>query len=197
MGPIIAIAGALLTFLAFYIQKLANDELKSQFIEQRKNEHEDFLFKNYKDRIILILNETNNFNISFHGGSLISGVDLLSKEGAKKYNFVGVQAINLFLIEYYNLRKKNSIQVDAPLDIEDSSNAIFIHISNIISGYYNVHLEIEKSNLEEAPKAELLELLSFTYYTRFYYFFEFLGRQALQIKLKSHIHYLYGFYKGK
>lgn len=48
LNPIIAIAGALLTFLAFYIQKLANDDIKNQFLEQQEGEHKDFLFKNYK-----------------------------------------------------------------------------------------------------------------------------------------------------
>lgn len=189
-GPIIGIAGALLTFLAFYIQKLANDDIKKQFIEQRKKEHEDFLFKNYKDRIMLIINETNNFNISFHGGKLISGVDLLTEKGSKKYNFVGIQAINLFLIEYYKRTEANTT-----LDLQDSYHSLFIHIGNLISGFYNLQLEIQQSELEKSSKNELSELLLFTYFTRFYYFFEFLRRQTLQPKLKSHIDYLFEFYK--
>lgn len=191
-GPIIGIAGVLLTFLAFYIQKLANDEIKKQFIEQGKKEHQDFLFKNYKDRIMLIINETNNFNISFHGGNLISGVDLLTNKSSKKYNFVGVQAINLFLIEYYK-----RTDVNTTLDLQDSYHSLFIHISNLISGFYNLQLAIQQSELEESSKIELSELLSFTYYTRFYYFFEFLRRQKLQPKLKSHIDYLFEFYRAQ
>jgi hypothetical protein len=195
LGPVIAIAGVLLTFLAFYIQKLANDELKTQFSEQRIKEHEDFLFKNYKDRIMLIINEINTFNISFHGGTLISGVDLLNDKAAKKYNFIGIQAINLFLIEYFNLKEKRRSEGNDKLILEESYHAIFIHISNLITGYYNAHIAIEQSNLEESPKTELLELLSFTYYTKFYYFFEYLKKKHLPKKLKSHIDHLYEYYK--
>lgn len=35
MGPFIAIAGVIFTFLAFYIQKIANDEIKEQFKKQQ------------------------------------------------------------------------------------------------------------------------------------------------------------------
>ena len=197
LNPIIAIAGVLLTFLAFYIQKLANDELKAQFTEQRKKEHEDFLFKNYKERIMLIISEINAFNISFHGGTLISGINLLKDKNAKKYNFVGIQAINLFLMEYFNLESKNKNVGNTELNFKTSYNAIYLHITNIITAFYNANLEIEQSNLEESYKTELLELLNYTYYTKFYYFFEYLKTQQLPPKLKSHIDYLYEYNKAK
>ena len=196
LNPIIAIAGALLTFLAFYIQKLANDELKNQFIEQRKKEHEDFLFKNYKERIMLIIDEINAFNISFHGGSLISGIDLLTDAAAKKYNFVGIQAINLYLIEYFNLKEKKRIKGKIELSTEDSYHAIFFQISNLITVFYHTHIEIENSEMEKSYKAELLELLNYTYYTKFCYFFEFLKKQYLPEKLSFQINHLYDHYKN-
>lgn len=107
VSPIIAIAGVLLTFLAFYIQKLANDEIKQQFLQQQKDNHEDFLFNSYKERAMLIISEINNFNIAFHDGTLISDTNLLNNPKAKKYNFVGIQAINLFYIEFFKLMGKD------------------------------------------------------------------------------------------
>lgn len=195
LNPIIAIAGALLTFLAFYIQKLANDDLKNQFIQQKKDDHSDFLFKNYKDRVMLIINEINNFNIAFHGGSLISDVNSLKNQNSKKYNFIGSQAINLFLIEYFPLKEKKRQQGEIELIIENSYHATYLHICNLISAYYTIHVHIENCELEETPQTELLEILQFAYYSKFNYFFEFLLKQHLEKKLKLQIEHLREFYK--
>jgi hypothetical protein len=195
LNPIIAIAGALLTFLAFYIQKLANDDLKNQFIQQKKDDHADFLFKNYKDRVMLIINEINNFNISFHGGSLISDVNSLKDQYSKKYNFIGIQAINLFLIEYFALKEKKRKQGETELIIENSYHATYLHIGNLITAYYTIHVYIENCDLEDNPRTELLEILQFAYFSKFNYFFEFLLKQFLEEKLKSQIEHLREFYK--
>ena len=195
LNPIIAIASALLTFIAFYIQKIANDELKSQFLHTQKTEHQDLLFKNYKERILIIANEINNFKISFHGGTLISDINSLNNKSAKKYNFVGIQAINLFLIEYFKVKETKIIQGKTEIDIQDSYHSIQLHINNLIVAYFNVHLAVEQCELEIDHKKELLELLSFTYYSKFNYLTEFLRLQNIHSKTKEQIDYIYEYYK--
>lgn len=195
LNPIIAIASALLTFIAFYIQKLANDELKRQFLHTQKNEHQDLLFKNYRERILLIANEINNFKISFHGGTLISDTNSLNDKSAKKYNFVGIQAINLFLVEYFKIKENKLSQGKTKIDIQDSYHSIHLHINNLIVAYFNVHLAVEQCELEIDHKNELIELLSFTYYSKFNYVIEFLRLQDLHPKAKEQIDYIYEHYK--
>lgn len=195
LNPIIAIASALLTFMAFYIQKLANDELKNQFLKQEKSAHNDFLFKNYKERILLIINEVNNFNISFHNGTLISNTLALNDMYAKKYNFIGIQAINLYLIEYFKLKEAKKNIGETELIIEDSYHAILMHINNLITAYYNIHIAVEQCELDETYKIELQELLGYTYYSKFNYFFEFLRTKHLHSKTKAQMKYIFDYYE--
>lgn len=197
LNPIIAIAGALLTFLAFYIQKLANDDIKNQFREQQEGDHKDFLFKNYKDRILLIINEINNFNISFHGSTLISEISDLKDPYSKKYNFIGIQAINLFLVEYFRLKERKFESGEVKLVIEDSYHAILLHINNLITAYYKLHIEVQNCELEEKFKTELFELLNYTYYSKFNYFLEYLYQKHLHSTTEGQIKYLLEYYKSK
>lgn len=196
LNPVIAIAAALLTFLAFYIQKLANDELKNQFLYQKKSQHEDFLFKNFKNRITLIINEINNFNISFHGGTLISNVESLNNKNSKKYNFIGVQGIILFIVEYFNIKNQLERKGKRKLIIEKSYHAIFLHILNTISAFYNLHDDITKSSLNDDTKEELKRLLEYTYYSKFNYFLEYLKKQHLPYNSGGQVDYLINLYKA-
>lgn len=195
LNPIIAIAAALLTFMAFYIQKLANDELKNQFIHQQNSQKQDLIYKNYKERILLIINEINNFTISFHGGTLIADTNSLNETKAKKYNFIGIQAINLFLVEYFKLKKAKIDKGETELIIEDSYHAILLQINNLISAFFNVTLSVEQCELEIEHKSELEELLSFTYHSKFNYFVELLKKQTPPPKTKEQVDYLHSHYK--
>lgn len=67
---------------------------------------------------------------------------------SKKYNFIGIQAINLFLVEYFRLKEQKIEKGQVKLIIEDSYHAIFLHISNLISAYYNLHIEVQNCKLE-------------------------------------------------
>ncbi|UPT70228.1 MAG: hypothetical protein M0D53_14140 [Flavobacterium sp. JAD_PAG50586_2] len=105
LNPIVGIAATLVTFLAFYMQKKANDIIQEQFNKNMASEHIDFVFNNYKSRLLMIINEINNFNISFHGNKLISKIEYLDDKNDKKYNFIGIQGINLFLVEFLEIKK--------------------------------------------------------------------------------------------
>ncbi|WP_143065577.1 hypothetical protein [Flavobacterium urocaniciphilum] len=197
LNPIIAIASALLTFLAFYIQKLANDDLKKQFYQQKADEKSDFIFSNYKERIHLIINEINNFNISFHNGTLISSAELLNSPNAKKYNFIGIQAINLFLVEFYKLLESKKKEGNLEFKFNDSYHAINLHIQNLISAFYNVHVSIQKCDLKKEYIDELKELLEYTYYSKLNYFSAIISNKNKSSKTKTQIDYLYDFYNKK
>ena len=190
LSPIIAIAGVLLTFLAFYIQKLANDEIKQQFLQQQNDNHENFLFSSYKERGLLIISEINNFSISFHDGTLISDTDLLNNPGAKKYNFVGIQAINLFYIEFYKLMGEDFEN----FKLSDSFHSISLHLNNLITAFYNLHLAVEKCNLKSEYCEELQELLHYIYYSKLNYFIGYLKDKPLPAKSKEQVDYLYSQY---
>ena len=144
---------------------------------------------------MLIINEINTFNISFHGNTLISGIDTLTDNHSKKYNFIGIQAINLFLIEYFNLKQKRRAAGITELTIEESYHAILLHINNLVGAFYNIHIEVGKSKIESKFKEELFELLKYTYYTKFNYFFVFLKKQHLQLDINFQINYLLDHYK--
>ncbi|SHF27619.1 hypothetical protein SAMN05444377_1063 [Flavobacterium fontis] len=196
LGPIIGIVGALLTFLAFYIQKIANDEIKNQFKEQKVSQHKDFLFANYKTRIMLLINEINSFNISFHGGSLISDISLLTDKSSKKYNFIGIQAINLYLIEYFKKKEENNSSGKKEFRVEDSYHAIIQNIFSIITSYHNLHIDIENSDLDNVSKAELNTLLKYTYFSKFNYFLEYLNKKNTSQVINEQIKYLLNLYRN-
>ena len=193
VSPLIAIASALLTFLAFYIQKLANDELKNQFLQQQNDNREDFLFNSYKERAMLIINEINNFNIAFHDGTLISNPNILNNRGSKKYNFIGIQAINLFYVEFYKVVGEKLENFNS----SDSFHAIALHLNNLISAFYNLHIAVEKCDLKSNYCEELQELLEYIYYSKLNYFFGYLKDKPMHQKIKAHIVYLYDYYEKR
>lgn len=198
LNPIISIAAALLTFLAFYMQKLANDILKQQFKKNKKDEHIDFVFNNYKSRILLIANEINNFNVSFHGNTLISKIELLAKPTDKKYNFIGGQAINLFLIEFFRIKEEREKGgTKEYVKIDDSSFGVLLQINSTISSYYKVWKAVYESDLKKDFKSELEELLAFIYYSKLNYFFSFLLSKSFEKNTTAQMKEIYDFYLVK
>lgn len=170
-NPIISIGAALLTFLAFYIQKQANDELKTQFETQRSEQHNDFIFNSHKEKVMLIINEVNNFNVSFHDSTLISNLNLINARN-KKYNFSGVQGISLFLIEYSRDKKEKEKTSTKEFKINDTFHAIMLQINNLVITFCHIHNSICNSKLNDDYLNELQILLSYTYYTKINYIFE-------------------------
>jgi hypothetical protein len=69
-----------------------------------------------------------------------------------------------------------------------------MHLNNLIVAFYNLHLSVESSEIKENYKKILQELLSYTYYSKFNYFFGYLFKQRLHAKLKPKIEYLYEYY---
>lgn len=170
-SPIISIGAAFLTFLAFYIQKQANDELKIQFQIQRDEQHNDFIFNSHKEKIMLIINEVNNFNVSFHDATLISTLNSINGRN-KKYNFTGVQGISLFLVEYSRLKKEKEEKKEKEFKINDTFHAILLQLNNLVVTFCHIHNLIHDSGLNEDYKDELKVLLDYTYYTKMSYIFE-------------------------
>ena len=198
LSPVIGIASAILTFLAFYMQKKANDILKKQFKKNKKDEHIDFVFNNYKSRILLIADEINNFNVSFHGNTLISKIELLGKPTDKKYNFIGGQAINLFLIEFFRIKEKHEKDgTKETVKIDDSSFGVLLQINSYISSYYKVWKAVSESDLKQEFKGELEELLAFIYYSKLNYFFSFLLSKYYEKETTDQMKEIYDFYAKK
>jgi hypothetical protein len=92
MNPFIGISAAILTFLAFYIQKQANDEIKIQFKDQSDKEYDDFIYHKLSNKLNLINMELNNFYFSISG----------YKKGNSKRNYQGIVAILEVLKIYLN-----------------------------------------------------------------------------------------------
>ncbi|WP_417356250.1 hypothetical protein [Flavobacterium sp.] len=196
MNPFIAISAAILTFLAFYIQKKANDELKKQFETQKEEQFDDFLFNNYKERISLIINEINNFHITFYNHTLVSSLDGIQNDPTKKkYNFIGIQAISLFLPEYAKIRERNKRK----LNLDDTSHSILLYLNNLLVLFYNTHKQIINQNFNDdknSYKDELESLLSFLYYSKVTYVIEQYKKHGLaNIELKKMLEELYNYYK--
>jgi hypothetical protein len=193
-APFMSFFGSILVYLALKSQIEANDEIKNQFYKQKEDESNDFIFSNYKERINLIISEINSFNISFHDNSLISSVQKLPSLQGKKYNFVGIQAINLFLIEYFRLKTESEANEKKEFTINNSYQAIFLSINNMIGLFYRTHFEIINCKLDVEDKIELEELLKYTYYSKLNYFIEQYLINDPNDKLSLNTKYLKEFY---
>lgn len=167
LNPIIAIAAALLTFLAFYVQYQANQQVEKQFDFQREENSQNLEYKNYKERIDLIVNEVSNFNVSFYKGKLITNLNNLPAEFSGKDNFNGVQALNLFLIEYFRDRKEKE-GIDE-FNLDDTYHSTVVAIMNLVILFHNLYENIKSSNLPESYKIELNELMHYLYVSKINY----------------------------
>jgi len=74
----------------------------------------------------------------------------------KKYNFSGVQGINLFLIEFFRNEREKIIAGKLNFDLDDSFHSINLNINNLLILFYNVHISISHSTLKGAYANELL-----------------------------------------
>lgn len=165
LNPIVGISAALLTFLAFYIQYQANTQVQKQFLKQQADDLNNFEFNKFKERMNLVIHEIENFNIAFHEGRLISKLSEISI-GGKKYNFCGVQGLNLFLIEYFRDKKQKEKSRTKSFKHDDSFHSIALNINNLIVLFYNTHHGVKESTLSEQYKNELNELLTYVYYSK-------------------------------
>ncbi|WP_281632355.1 hypothetical protein [Flavobacterium luteolum] len=171
--------------MALKAQIDANKIITDQFEQQKDDEKNDFIFSNYKERINLIIEEINSFNISFHDNTLISNINDLPNINGKKYNFTGIQGINLYLIEYFRQKREHEKKSTKEFKLENSFHAMFQNISNLITLFYNTHIEINNCSLTNDYRKELEELLYYTYYSKLNYFFEILKNEYMDKKLEN------------
>ena len=108
-APFLSFFGAILIYLALKAQIEANNAITKQFEKQKIDESHNFDFNKYKERIHLIIKEVDNFEVAFHKGRLISNLSELSSIHGKKYNFGGVQGMNIFLLEYFRDKKEKEL----------------------------------------------------------------------------------------
>lgn len=196
-APFLSFFGSILVYLALKSQIDANNEIKRQFKKQEINNSNDFIFSNYKERINMIISEINSFNISFHDGTLISNIKDIPSYNGKKYNFIGIQALNLYLIEYFRLKKQLENDKIKKFKLDTSYHSIFLNINNLILLFYKTHTEIINCSLDESYKSELEELLKYTYYSKLNYFLEIYSENDPEDKLNLNTNYLYSYYKLK
>lgn len=169
LNPIIALAAALLTFLAFYIQKQANEDIRKQFLEQSYKENDDFLYKKYSDKITLLNNEINGFFCTFLYKS-----DVYTKSN-KKRNFNGIQAIIATFNIYSEMSEDNindKIQINAKMH-EIYSIFAFYHknlneIQNLCFSKENI--QINKYGI--LLKKDLIDNMIFIYNSKLKYLIE-------------------------
>lgn len=204
MNPFIAISAALLTFLAFYIQKQANDNLNT-------DNKFTLLHKNYVDRLNLIISEIDNFNISFHNNTLISNLKEVSTNSkSKKYNFTGLQGICLFLTEYDLLRrdihKKYENEVNKVKMIKEDFDkgtyqVLMLQINNLIVFFGNTITDINKHKFsndnDDIAKQELINIATYICYSKFDYIFNlYIENKLYDEDLKLRIDNIIKFYKS-
>jgi len=155
------------------------------------------MFLNYKERINLIITEINSFNISFHDNALISSIQSIPSLQGKKYNFIGIQAINLYLVEYFKLKKDHELKGTKDFSLDNSYQAIFLSINNIMGLFYWTHYEIINCELDSSYKSELEEVLKYTYYSKLNYFIEQYITSDPHDMLKLNTDYLKKYYALK
>ncbi len=197
LNPIIAIGAALLTFLAFYLQILANEELKTQFGKTQKDQHNDFVFNNYRARLNLFINEFNTFNISYHDNKLISNINELENLNGKKYNFVGLQGIQLFLIEFFRDKKEKEFNRTKSPKLNDSFMGIYLTLTNMIIDYSHIVTSISKCDLKDEYILDLKSLMIYIYYSKFAYIFEILLSNSIPKDLEDRINFIKQYSTGQ
>ncbi|MCG2611826.1 hypothetical protein LZZ90_09950 [Flavobacterium sp. SM15] len=197
LNPIIAIGAALLTFLAFYMQIIANEEIKKQFNKTQEDQHIDFIFGNYRTRLNLFINEFNNFNISYHNNKLITNINELDDKNAKKYNFVGLQAIQLFLIEFFRDKKEKEKNGTKNPRLQDSYMGIYLTLTSMIIDYHYIFISINNnSKLKDEYKKDLESLMTYIYYSKLIYIFEILLNESITKPLQDRIQNLKNYYES-
>lgn len=197
LNPIIAIGAALLTFLAFYLQIVANEELKTQFGKTQKDQHNDFVFNSYRARLNLFINEFNTFNISYHDNKLISNINELKNPNGKKYNFVGLQGIQLFLIEFFRDKKEKEYYNTKNPKLNDSFMGIYLTLTNMIIDYSHILTSINKSDLKDEYRLDLESLMIYIYYSKFAYIFEILLDNSIPDELRKRIDFIKEYSTGQ
>jgi len=197
LNPIIAIGAALLTFLAFYMQIVANEELKKQFNKTQDDQHNDFIFNNYRKRLNLFINEFNSFNISYHNNKMITNINELNDKNAKKYNFVGLQAIQLFLIEFFRDKKEKEDKGTKNIRLHDSYMGIFLTLTNMIVDYHYVFQSINKSELKDEYKVDLESLMTYIYFSKLVYIFQILLSESIPKDLETRIRNIKDHYQSQ
>lgn len=111
MGPFIAIGGVIFTFLAFYMQKVANDDIKEQFAIQKLESQFYEMLRLHKENVNEInviakdinvnINETENINVSGKLSFLkidLHGVQNISTNNLRIYN--GREAFRIMKNEF-------------------------------------------------------------------------------------------------
>lgn len=194
MNPIIAISAALLTFLAFYIQYQANKQVQEQFERQKVDDHINFEHTRFKERIEMIIREFDNFKVAFHKGKLITRISEIPPNGGKKYNFSGIQGINLFLIEYFRYKKSSEESGTKEFNREDSFHSILLNISNLIILFHNTHQSVIKSSIPEEYTNELKELLRYVYVSKMNFVLEHYRLNDPAEELKEMIETIINYY---
>ena len=204
MNPFIAISAALLTFLAFYIQKQANDNLNN-------DNKFALLHKNYVDRLNLIISEIDNFNISFHNNTLISNLnEVKNNSSSKKYNFTGLQGICLFITEYDSLRREihkkyeneeNKVEKIKECFDKGTYQFLMLQINNLIVFFGNTITDINKHKFsndnDDIAKQELIDIAKYICYSKFDYIFNLYEKNMLYNEdLKLRIDNIIKFYKS-
>lgn len=172
IGTVVALLVAIFTFLAFYVQYDANKKIQNQIDKKEIEDFNQFEYNKFKERINLILSEVNNFKIAFHKGSLIKQLNGLEYNNGKKYNFSGIQGLNLFLVEYFRIKEKAHLEGSAKFNIKDSHQSIMLHVNNLIVLFFNTHIEIKDSKIPEKYRNELNNLLTYLYHSKMSYLCE-------------------------
>ncbi|WNH10546.1 hypothetical protein [Thalassobellus suaedae] len=195
LNPLIAISAALLTFLAFYIQYQANTQVQNQFSQQQFDDLSNFEYSKLKERIHLIIKEIDNFSVAFHEGKLITKLNETEIRNGKKYNFNGVQGLNLFLIEYFRDMKEKEKNKIKEFNFDDSYHSVALGINNLIVLFYNTHLNVKNSFLSDKYKEDLIELLTYVYLSKVsflvHHFYENSNRSDKLFKMIEALHHAY------
>lgn len=166
-APFLAFFAAILVYLAFKAQIDANEEIKKQFEEQRLNENQNFAYTKFKERIYLINNDIDNFEVAFHKGKMISKLEDLHSPSGKKYNFGGIQGMNLFLIEYFRDKAEHEKNNTKVFKYDNAFHSVMLNIMNLVVLFYNTHLGIKTAEILDANyKVELEELLTYTFQSK-------------------------------
>lgn len=145
----------------------------------------------------MIISEIDNLNVAFHEEELISELREIPDKLGEKYNFSGIQGLNLFLIEYFRDKSEKEKNAAKKFNLDDSFHSIALSIVNLIPLFYNTHIGISNSYLTDPYKSELLDLVGYVYYSKISFLVEHFNRNDPDGQLSDKVKELKKYYNER
>lgn len=156
LTPLLLFTAAIILFLAFYVQREANDDFRKELLATKYHTARDSRFEDLKYQIDTLNNDIVNFTILHQEETKDSNFTTPSRS----YRYTGVQALCCYLVDCYT--KEQIHKEDFPSMENIALNANYLLVTNIMEQFIKIHnslLQVEWSNEEPNATQNTLDYL--------------------------------------